>query len=173
MPVLIGLNRGFLLVGRDLRGNSYDFPRDFSRVERRTRIVIAIAGLMMVVEITTGLLSHSMALLADGWHMSTHVTAFLITAVAYHFTWRYASDERSSLGTGKIGENSQPLCQLLLMSRKRVTHIANCCATIRSWSTSRLRPSIAGQITSRWHVLTAREHSRDVGRLLAGGGIRP
>ena len=56
---------------------------------------------------------------------------------------------------------------------KRVTHIANCCATIRSWSTSRLRPSIAGQITSRWHVLTAREHSRDVGRLLAGGGVRP
>lgn len=83
MPVLIGLNRGFLLVGRDLRGNSYDFPRDFSRVERRTRIVIA--GLMMVVEITTGLRFHSMALLVDGWHMSTHVTAFLITAIAYRF----------------------------------------------------------------------------------------
>jgi cation diffusion facilitator family transporter len=58
---------------------------------------------MMVMEITVGLLSHSMALLADGWHMSTHVTAFLITAVAYHFTRRHASDERFSFGTGKIG----------------------------------------------------------------------
>jgi cation diffusion facilitator family transporter len=65
--------------------------------------VIAITGVMMVVEITAGLLSHSMALLADGWHMSTHVTAFLITAIAYHFTRRHASDVRFSFGTAKIG----------------------------------------------------------------------
>ena len=83
--------------------HSHDFTRDFSRGERRTRIVIAITGVMMVVEITAGLLSHSMALLADGWHMSTHVTAFLITAIAYYFTRRHASDERFSFGTGKIG----------------------------------------------------------------------
>src|SRR5437879_2840814 len=83
--------------------HSHDFTRDFSRGERRTRFVIAIAGVMMVVEITASLLSHSMALLADGWHMSTHVTAFLITAIAYHFTRRHASDERFSFGTGKIG----------------------------------------------------------------------
>lgn len=83
--------------------HSHDFVRDFSRGERRTRIVIAITGVMMVVEITAGLLSHSMALLADGWHMSTHVAAFLITAIAYHFTRRHASDERFSFGTGKIG----------------------------------------------------------------------
>jgi len=65
--------------------------------------VIAITGTMMVLEITVGLLSHSMALLADGWHMSTHVTAFLITAAAYYFTKRHASDLRFSFGTGKIG----------------------------------------------------------------------
>src|SRR5213592_318586 len=82
---------------------AHDFVPDFSHAERRARIVIAITGLMMVVEIITGLLSHSMALLADGWHMSTHVTAFLITAIAYHFTRRHASDERFSFGTGKIG----------------------------------------------------------------------
>src|SRR5207249_2831101 len=58
---------------------------------------------MMVVEITAGVLSHSMALLADGWHMSTHVTAFLITAIAYYFTRRHSSDEQYSFGTGKIG----------------------------------------------------------------------
>jgi cation diffusion facilitator family transporter len=83
--------------------HSHDFVRDFSKGERRTRIVIAITGVMMVVEITTGLLSHSMALLADGWHMSTHVTAFLITAIAYYFTRRHASNESFSFGTGKIG----------------------------------------------------------------------
>src|ERR1700731_4316960 len=83
--------------------HSHDFVRDFSRGERRTHIVIAITGVMMVVEITAGLLSHSMALLADGWHMSTHVTAFLITAIAYYFTRRLAANEQFSFGTGKIG----------------------------------------------------------------------
>jgi len=83
--------------------HSHDFVRDFSKGERRTRIVIAITGVMMVVEITAGLLSHSMALLADGWHMSTHVTAFVITAIAYYFTRRHASDTQFSFGTGKIG----------------------------------------------------------------------
>src|SRR5437868_9463329 len=83
--------------------HSHNFVHDFSRGERRTRIVIAITGVMMILEITVGLLSHSMALLADGWHMSTHVTAFLITAAAYYFTKRHAHDLRFSFGTGKIG----------------------------------------------------------------------
>src|ERR1700720_1026110 len=83
--------------------HSHDFVSDFTKGERRTHIVIAITGLMMVVEITAGLLSHSMALLADGWHMSTHVTAFLITAIAYYFTRRHASNVQFSFGTGKIG----------------------------------------------------------------------
>jgi cation diffusion facilitator family transporter len=83
--------------------HSHDFVRDFSKGERRTRIVIAITGVMMVVEITAGLLSHSMALLADGWHMSTHVTAFLITALAYYFTRRHSTNAQFSFGTGKIG----------------------------------------------------------------------
>jgi cation diffusion facilitator family transporter len=82
---------------------SHDFVPDFSKGERRTRMVIAITGVMMVVEIAAGLLSHSMALLADGWHMSTHVTAFLITAIAYYFTRRLAANEQFSFGTGKIG----------------------------------------------------------------------
>jgi cation diffusion facilitator family transporter len=82
---------------------SHDFVPDFSKAERRTRVVIAITGVMMVIEITAGLLSHSMALLADGWHMSTHVTAFLITAIAYYFTRRLAANEQFSFGTGKIG----------------------------------------------------------------------
>jgi cation diffusion facilitator family transporter len=81
----------------------HDFVPDFSHAERRTRIVIGITAGMMVVEIVAGLMSHSMALLADGWHMSTHVTAFLITAVAYYLARRHAGNARFSFGTGKIG----------------------------------------------------------------------
>src|SRR3977135_1851924 len=83
--------------------HSHDFAHDSSRAERRTRAVIAITIVMMLLEITAGVISHSMALLADGWHMSTHAIAFVMAAVAYHFTRRHASDARFSFGTGKIG----------------------------------------------------------------------
>jgi cation diffusion facilitator family transporter len=81
----------------------HDFVPDFSHAERRTRIVIGVTAAMMVIEITVGLMSHSMALLADGWHMSTHVLAFVITAAAYHFARTQASNASFSFGTGKIG----------------------------------------------------------------------
>ncbi|MDQ6624487.1 MAG: CDF family Co(II)/Ni(II) efflux transporter DmeF [Verrucomicrobiota bacterium] len=83
--------------------HAHDFAHDSSRAERRTRIVIGITVTMMVLEITAGIMSHSMALLADGWHMSTHAIAFVIAAIAYHFTRRHAADARFSFGTGKIG----------------------------------------------------------------------
>jgi cation diffusion facilitator family transporter len=83
--------------------HSHDFAHDFSRAERRTRVVIVITVAMMVLEITAGILSHSMALLADGWHMSTHAIAFVMAAIAYQFTRRHASDPRFSFGTGKVG----------------------------------------------------------------------
>ena len=81
----------------------HDFVPDFSHAERRTRIVMGITAAMMVVEIVAGLMSHSMALLADGWHMSTHVLAFLITAVAYYVARTQAGNARFSFGTGKMG----------------------------------------------------------------------
>src|SRR5256885_6672821 len=81
---------------------THDFVPDFSKAEQRTRMVIGITAVMMVVEIAVGLMSHSMALLADGWHMSTHVLAFLITAVAYYFARTQAGNTRFSFGTGKI-----------------------------------------------------------------------
>src|SRR6266403_919547 len=84
-------------------GKAHDFVPDFSHAERRTRIVIGVTAAMMVLEIAVGLMSHSMALLADGWHMSTHVIAFLITAVAYYFARTQAGNARFSFGTGKIG----------------------------------------------------------------------
>jgi cation diffusion facilitator family transporter len=81
----------------------HDFVPDFSHAERRTRIVIAVTAAMMVIEIAVGLMSHSMALLADGWHMSTHVTAFVVTALVYYFTRRHSTNAQFSFGTGKIG----------------------------------------------------------------------
>ena len=83
--------------------HSHDYAANFSTAERRTRIVIAITAIMMVVEIAAGIVFNSMALLADGWHMSTHVVAFLITALAYYFCRRHCADPRYSFGTGKMG----------------------------------------------------------------------
>jgi len=83
--------------------HSHDFVPDSSVAERRTRIVIGITAAMMVIEIVAGIASNSMALLADGWHMGTHVTAFLITALAYYFSRRYANHPLHSFGTAKIG----------------------------------------------------------------------
>src|SRR5437868_8837427 len=82
---------------------AHDFVPDFSHAERRTRIVIAVTAAMMVIEIAVGLMSHSMALLADGWDMSTHVIAFLVTAVAYYFARTQVGNARFRFGTGKIG----------------------------------------------------------------------
>lgn len=82
--------------------HAHNFAHDSSVAERRTRIVIGITATMMVVEITGGIAFHSMAVLADGWHMGTHVSAFLITAVAYAFARRHATNPRYSFGTGKM-----------------------------------------------------------------------
>jgi cation diffusion facilitator family transporter len=83
--------------------HSHNFALDSSAAERRTRIVIAITAAMMVLEISAGIAFNSMALLADGWHMGTHVTAFLITALAYYFSRRHAANPLHSFGTAKIG----------------------------------------------------------------------
>jgi len=58
----------------------------------------------MVAEITAGSIYGSMALLADGWHMSTHASALLITALAYRYARRHARNPRFTFGTGKLGD---------------------------------------------------------------------
>lgn len=60
------------------------------RNERRTWLVIAITATMMVIEITAGSMFGSMALVADGWHMSTHAAAMLIAALAYYYARKNA-----------------------------------------------------------------------------------
>ena len=57
----------------------------------------------MVAEIIGGWWTGSMALLADGWHMGSHVAALGLAAFAYHFARTHADDRRFSMGTGKVG----------------------------------------------------------------------
>lgn len=74
------------------------------RNERKTWAVIAICTVMMVAEIGGGLWFGSVALIADGLHMSTHAGALLIAALAYSYSRRYAQDDRLAFGTGKLGD---------------------------------------------------------------------
>src|ERR1700716_4600148 len=71
--------------------------------ERRTWVVVAITAVTMVAEIVAGLMTGSMALLADGWHMATHVVALSIAGVAYVLARRSARDEPFAFGTWKVG----------------------------------------------------------------------
>ena len=72
--------------------------------ERRTWFVVALTAAMMVAEIIGGNIFGSMAVVADGWHMSTHAGALAIAALAYRFARHHARDPRFSFGTGKLGE---------------------------------------------------------------------
>ncbi|WP_175722823.1 CDF family Co(II)/Ni(II) efflux transporter DmeF [Burkholderia ambifaria] len=72
--------------------------------ERRTWMVIALCTAMMVAEIVGGSLFGSLALIADGLHMSTHAGAMLIAALAYTYARKHASDPRFVFGTGKLGD---------------------------------------------------------------------
>jgi cation diffusion facilitator family transporter len=74
------------------------------RNERRSWGVVALCGTMMSAEIVGGWLWGSMALVADGLHMSTHAGALVIAASAYAYARRHASDERFAFGTGKLGD---------------------------------------------------------------------
>jgi cation diffusion facilitator family transporter len=74
------------------------------RNERRTWMVIALCSFMMVAEIVGGLMFGSIALVADGLHMSTHASALLLSALAYSYARRHCNDVRFSFGTGKLGD---------------------------------------------------------------------
>ncbi|PHV25408.1 cation transporter [Janthinobacterium sp. BJB426] len=72
------------------------------KAERRARIVMWITLATMVLEIVAGWWYNSMALLADGWHMSSHALAIGLAAFAYAAARRYARDPRFAFGTWKI-----------------------------------------------------------------------
>ncbi|MDM9647911.1 CDF family Co(II)/Ni(II) efflux transporter DmeF [Rhizobium sp. S163] len=104
---------------------------DHDRNTRRIWLVIALTASMMVAEIAAGTWYGSMALVADGWHMSTHASAMLISAVAYLYARRQAHNPRFTFGTGKLGDlagfASAIILALiaLLMAYESVLRIAN------------------------------------------------
>ena len=70
--------------------------------ERRTKYVLILTAITMIVEIIAGSVYGSMALLADGWHMGTHVAAFMITIFAYQYARKHANNPEFAFGTGKV-----------------------------------------------------------------------
>jgi cation diffusion facilitator family transporter len=78
--------------------------QDHERAERRTWAVIILCTVMMIAEIVGGALFGSLALIADGLHMSTHAGALLLAALAYTFARKYAADPNFTFGTGKFGD---------------------------------------------------------------------
>src|SRR5947209_3007 len=88
----------------DLSGWQHSHAYDAGNLagERRTWIVVAITAITMVAEIVAGMMTGSMALLADGWHMATHVVALSIAGFAYLLARRWSTDGRFAFGTWKI-----------------------------------------------------------------------
>jgi cation diffusion facilitator family transporter len=83
--------------------HAHAFGQDRKRPgELRAFIVIAITAVMMIVEITAGVIFGSMALLADGLHMASHAVALSINAFAYVYARRNAHSAKYSFGTGKV-----------------------------------------------------------------------
>ncbi|PKM11751.1 MAG: cation transporter [Gammaproteobacteria bacterium HGW-Gammaproteobacteria-3] len=83
--------------------HSHDFSRINRKGEKRTKIVLLLTLITMVIEIVAGIRFHTMALLADGWHMGTHVAAFMIAVFAYRYCRVHAHDQTFAFSPGKVG----------------------------------------------------------------------
>jgi cation diffusion facilitator family transporter len=86
----------------DFWQHQHDFAVIEEHGERRTRQVLILTAITMLLEVAAGMAYGSMALLADGWHMGTHVAAFVITIVAYRFAKRHANSRNFAFGPGKV-----------------------------------------------------------------------
>jgi len=82
--------------------HSHNFLADTGRAEKSTFRVMLLTATMMVVEIVAGMVFGSMALLADGWHMATHVAAFGIALFVYRYARSQADNPQFTFGTGKV-----------------------------------------------------------------------
>lgn len=82
--------------------HSHVFDEGNPLAERNTRRAVLLTAAMMVAEIVGGYMFNSMALLADGWHMSSHALALGLAVLAYGAARRYANDGRFAFGTWKI-----------------------------------------------------------------------
>lgn len=82
--------------------HQHDFAVIQEHGERRTMQVLVLTAVTMLFEVAAGLVYGSMALLADGWHMGTHVAAFMITIFSYRYAKKHAHSKNFAFGTGKV-----------------------------------------------------------------------
>ena len=82
--------------------HSHEYSVKNEKGEQRTLYVLILTAVTMVIEIFAGSVYGSMALLADGWHMGTHVTAFVIAIFAYRYARKHANNPTYTFGTGKV-----------------------------------------------------------------------
>lgn len=82
--------------------HSHVFDDSNPLAEQRTRSVVLLTTVMMVIELAAGWAFNSMALLVDGWHMSSHAVALGLSVAAYAFARRFANDHRFTFGIWKI-----------------------------------------------------------------------
>jgi cation diffusion facilitator family transporter len=83
--------------------HDHNFAVINKKAEKRTWWVLILTFLTMVLEVGAGIYFGSMALLADGWHMGTHVAAFMITIFAYRYSRAHAHDQTFAFSSGKVG----------------------------------------------------------------------
>ena len=114
-------------------GHSHVFLGEgHERTERRTWAVIWLCGAMMVLEIVGGLLFGSIALVADGLHMSTHAGALLLAALAYSYARKHADDPRFTFGTGKLGDLAGFTSAIILAMIALLIGYEAVCAPVRA-----------------------------------------
>ncbi len=82
--------------------HSHNFSGTFNKNAKKVKMVFLITFIVMLLEISAGVWTGSMALLADGWHMGTHAAAFLIAMYAYWYAKKHAKNRQFSFGTGKV-----------------------------------------------------------------------
>jgi cation diffusion facilitator family transporter len=137
--------------------------------ERRVWIVVILTTVMMVAEIVGGTVSGSMALLADGWHMSTHAAALTISALAYYFARRHARDERFAFGTGKAGDLASFASAIvlgvvaLLIAFEAVDHLVHPVAIAYNEALAIAVLGLAVNLASGWLLREDHSHNHHAG----------
>jgi cation diffusion facilitator family transporter len=131
--------------------------------KRRSWLVVGLTTTMMMVEIVGGVMFGSMALIADGWHMSTHAGALALAALAYGYAWKHAHNERFAFGTGKVGElagfsSALILAMIaLLIAYESSLRLFNPVAISFDWAIAIAAVGLAVNLGSAW-LLRGDEH---------------
>jgi cation diffusion facilitator family transporter len=131
--------------------------------KRRSWLVVGLTATMMIVEIVGGMMFGSMALIADGWHMSTHAGALALAALAYGFARKHAHNERFAFGTGKVGELAGFASALilamiaLLIACESALRLFNPVAISFDWAIAIAAVGLAVNLGSAW-LLRGDEH---------------